>query len=390
MKTPPTKSYKYNSQYSKSVSVICSPETYLASSSDMTIYNNFTVDQSGTLQPFSSMNFTEVHQGNSCVNSSDLSCLRASPSGIDALLYMCVAAVVFLTVSGNLLVIISICHFKQLHTPTNFFLLSLAIADFLVGATVMPFHFIKLLDPYWCIGRLNCIMRSVSSFLTYATCVSIYSVVLIAVDRLFALGNPFLYSTKMTLKLTIRIISIVWLCALVYNTMLLYYNNNLIYITGKAACVDCFFKMTEKWATADFFVILVVPLVTIISIYLKIFAIAKKHANNITFAKKQHSQTKKVTASEKKAAKTLSILVLVFLLCLLPYFISVILYINMRKPSLHLAIVHTVSILHINSTVNPIIYALFYSWFQKSVKLILSLRICATESSLMNVLAKET
>ncbi|XP_061097654.1 trace amine-associated receptor 8b-like [Conger conger] len=255
---------------------------------------------------------------------------QASPTGTDALLYMCVAAVIFVTVSGNLLVIISICHFKQLHTPTNFILLSLAMADFMVGATVMPFYFIELVDPYWCIGGLNCIMKSVSSFLTYATCVSIYSVVLIAVDRLFAISNPFLYSSKMTVKLTMRVISIIWLCAL--------------------------------------------------------------HANNITCARKQQSDSKKFNAmaSERKAAKTLSIFVAVFVLCLLPYFISAVLYEYLSKPSVYLSLVHSVSILHMNSAINPIIYALFYSWFQKSVKLILTLRICATESSLMNVLAKET
>ncbi|XP_036406229.1 trace amine-associated receptor 7e-like [Megalops cyprinoides] len=341
------------------------------------------------------MNLTEVEE-EFCAQSSNFSCFErrlASLTAVDVLMYSAAAAVVLLTVCGNLLVIISICHFKQLHTPTNLLLLSLAVADLLVGITVMPFHFIMLIESHWCFGAVYCTIYTVATFCL--TCVSIYNVACIAVDRYFALRNPFLYSTKMTVNVTSMIISFLWLYSITYNLVFLYFNENITDLAENTKCAgECHVNINYKWAFVDFILIFIVPCLTIIIMYLKIFAIAKKHANNIRCVREQqHSKEMRKTnysvASERKAAKTLGILVAVFLLCLIPYYISVFILVHTMTQSVYLAAVQMLSLLFLNSSINPIIYALFYSWFQKCVKLILTFRICSSESSLMNVLSKD-
>lgn len=58
-----------------------------------------------------------------------------------------------LTVVGNILVMISFKIDKQLQTISNYFLFSLAVADFLIGTVGMPLSTVYLLAGYWPFGK---------------------------------------------------------------------------------------------------------------------------------------------------------------------------------------------------------------------------------------------
>ncbi|KAI4904333.1 hypothetical protein NFI96_033543 [Prochilodus magdalenae] len=118
-----------------------------------------------------------------CFPENNSSCrkeVRTEPGNL--LLYVFLSCVSVCTVVLNLLVIISISHFKQLHTPTNLLILSLAVADLLVGLVVMPVNIMELIDSCWYLGRVACSVYPLITFVSGSG--SLFSMVFIAVDRI--------------------------------------------------------------------------------------------------------------------------------------------------------------------------------------------------------------
>lgn len=59
------------------------------------------------------------------------------------------AVVIVLTIAGNILVIMAVSLEKKLQNATNYFLMSLAIADMLLGFLVMPVSMLTILYGEW-------------------------------------------------------------------------------------------------------------------------------------------------------------------------------------------------------------------------------------------------
>ncbi|XP_017562420.1 trace amine-associated receptor 13c-like [Pygocentrus nattereri] len=328
------------------------------------------------------MNVTGVNETDECPS---YTCPERSVStAVYVLLYVCAAAVVLLTVCGNLLIIISVCHFKQLHTPTNMLILSLAVSDCLVGLLVMPLALMWMIESCWILSIVFCLCYiSISSFLTTT---SIYNVALIAVDRYFALSNPFLYAETVSLRSMCTVVLSVWFVLLFYNLALQYFCG----LFSGLCPGQGFTALDEVWSLLDLLLTFVFPFAVIMILYTLVFIIAKRHATAIRDLKIQtQTETLKSTAdsmkSERKAAKVLGILVSVFLGCLFPYFIYTVLgnVIEIEMGSFQKVLL----LVYLNSSINPVIYALFYPWFRRCVRLTLTLQIFNTDSSLMNVLS---
>ncbi|XP_050924530.1 trace amine-associated receptor 7e-like [Lates calcarifer] len=236
------------------------------------------------------------------------SCRKTTlPHSKAALIYTVLSGITLLIVVLNLLVIISISYFRQLHTTTNLLLLSLAVADFLVGFVQMPTEILHL-QGYLNLGDFICALHYFASFLIVS--VSVGSMVLISVDRYVAICDPMFYTTKVTLNR------------------------------------------------------------------------ARAMRSHIAAVTLQRSETVKAKKSEMKAARTLGVVVVVFLLCSCPYYcVTVAAEHNSVGMS---STVIVIWLLYFNSCLNPVIYVFFYPWFRKSMKYIITLQILKPGSSEAN------
>ncbi|XP_067097836.1 trace amine-associated receptor 13c-like [Osmerus mordax] len=331
-----------------------------------------------------------------CYPAFNLSCPKSVfSSGAQVTLYLVFLVGILVTILGNSVVIISIAHFKQLHSPTNMMVMSLAVADLLLGLTVMPFSMVRSVEGCWYYGDDFCLLHS--SFDMFLTIVSIFHLVSIAIDRHEAVCNPMLYSAHITMPVAWIMISASWVIAGLYSYGLLYSKANVAgledYLESIKCLGGCYLLFNHLWGALDTLISFFFPVSIMMGLYAEIFQVAKEHARRIEDG--SHGGVRKLNEgerrgamskrSERKAAKTLGIVVGVFIFCWMPFFVNSTIdpYTNFSTPAILFEVF--VWLGYFNSTLNPIIYAMFYPWFRKCINAIVTMEIFTRHSSDMNV-----
>ncbi|XP_039605666.1 trace amine-associated receptor 13c-like [Polypterus senegalus] len=325
-----------------------------------------------------------------CYYPGNVSCTKEGrTASASLLLYVLAGVSIVVTLCGNLVVIISISHFNQLHTPTNLLVLSLAIGDFLIGVLIMPIIAIQSIETCWYFGEVFCYIYTF--FLALLTTTSIITLAVIAIDRYIAICHPLTYSNKITVQIGAMAVAAIWTSNVTYSGTMILSGGNTEGVIGVDPCPgDCTLVFNSAWATIDLIYSFLLPVFIMVTLYAKIFLIAKRHAKAISTQQRNSvGKNKNISKkSERKAAKTLGIVVTVFILCFLPFYVCTLLnqFMNFAVPSV---VAWTCCwIAYVNSGLNPIIYALFYPWFRKSFKLLITCKICSPESSLISLMSE--
>uniref|UniRef100_A0AAY4ED07 5-hydroxytryptamine receptor 7 n=1 Tax=Denticeps clupeoides TaxID=299321 RepID=A0AAY4ED07_9TELE len=269
--------------------------------------------------------------------------LQLSPAG-SLLVGLTLAIITAATVMGNTLVVIAVCVVKKLRQPSNYLLVSLAVADLSVALAVMPFVIVTdLTGGVWLFGEVFCnIFISMDVMCCTA---SIMTLCVISVDRYLGITQPLTYPARQNGWLMAKMIFGVWLASA---------SITLPPFCGWAQNINaagvCLISQDVGYTLYSTAVAFYVPMAVMLIMYYKIFQAAQKSGTKhrcpaLTLC--QHEVSRKAAAvtteglgmqglklgpsaerrnisifrREQKAATTLGVIVGVFSVCWLPFFV---------------------------------------------------------------------
>ncbi|KAK2849252.1 hypothetical protein Q5P01_009086 [Channa striata] len=283
---------------------------------------------------------------------------------------------------GNLFIMAAAARFQSLWTPTNAFVVSLAVADFLVAVLVMPFSLVRSIDS-WYFG--DCFCRA-HFLLDVTLCTSsIFNLGCIALERYIAICDPLHYPARMSPRRVAMLVLLCWVLPLVFSSICvslgMYTESPTAVLNGstKQDAQTCLATFQVPYGVATSVISFFIPMGFMLFAYGKIFMAAQKQARWIQAIEHRTQQlqmnqspvrrnsARHVQAhverfslkKERKAVKTLGLIMGVFVVCWLPFF-----SLNMIHPLKGYSISSLVMeasmwLGYANSSLNPFLYVLF-------------------------------
>eukprot|EP00064_Thunnus_orientalis_P008491 superscaffoldBa00001010_g8514 len=309
-------------------------------------------------------------------NSSTTSSSVPSPPPADLVVFPNVAYtaaelfIAFFSTSGNLLVCAAVGLNRKLRTVTNYFLVSLAVADICVGAIAIPCAVLTDIglprqNLYLCLLMLSVLIMFTQS--------SIFSLLAVAVERYVAIFMPLRYQVLMTSRNAALVILATWLLAFLIGLVPLMGWHKTPPDSGY-----CFFVLVVDMTYMvyfNFFVCVLTPLVIMFLIYAKIFLTVKRQVRRITSEQSGGGEGQaRVAASVRREIKTATSLFLVlflFTICWIPlHIINCFLLLCPHCPVPLKLLLTAIILSHVNSAVNPFLYAYTMTAFRDTFKAI--------------------
>ena len=279
-----------------------------------------------------------------------------------------IGLVALTTIAGNTLVVGAFFTDRKLRSFGNYFILNLAISDLVVGLLICVYA-PYLLRGCWQLTRVGCLAFTLLDYVVPLA--SAWNMALISLDRYWAVARPIEYRLMHSTRRAVALMSVPWLAGtLWYGPTVLFWSE----MTGRRAVPDgkCYVEFYDQAAflIASSAVEFVLPFVTVASINILIYLNIRRRSRGLLETgdgddnPQRTAKAKKLLARDKKSARSLAILIVVFLVTWAPFEICA--FVN---PICSFCIPDSTSevvfwLLWLNSTINPILYPFLQERFR--------------------------
>ncbi|KAG6922898.1 5-hydroxytryptamine receptor 1D [Chelydra serpentina] len=342
--------------------------------------------------------------------------------GLKILLAVMLSVITLATILSNSFVIITIFLTRKLHTPANYLIGSLAVTDLLVSILVMPISIAYTVSHTWTFGQFMCDIW-LSSDITCCTA-SILHLCVIALDRYWAITDALEYTKHRTASRAALMIAVVWVISICISMPPLFWRQ----AKAHEEMADCTVNTDQIsytiYSTCGAFYI---PTVLLVILYGRIYIAARSRIlkppslygkrfttahlitgstgsslcsiNSNLHEGHSHSggspvfinrvkikladsvlERKRISAArERKATKTLGIILGAFIFCWLPFFVvTLVLPICQDACWFHPILLDFFTWLgYLNSLINPVVYTIFNEEFKQAFQKLIRFKKCS-------------
>ncbi|XP_010195976.2 histamine H1 receptor [Colius striatus] len=204
-----------------------------------------------------------------------------STNSHSAVLGVLLGSISLTTIVMNILVLCAVKTEKKLQTVGNLYIVSLSIADLIVGAAVMPLNIVYLLNSVWTLGLPACLFWLSMDYV--ASTASILNLFILCIDRYRSVQQPLKYLKYRTkMRASIMILG-VWLLSFLWVIPILgwhvFANSGKRKVMANVTCETEFSDVT--WfkvltAIVNFYL----PSIMMLWFYYKIFRAVRKHCQH--------------------------------------------------------------------------------------------------------------
>ncbi|XP_034490016.1 histamine H2 receptor [Drosophila innubila] len=298
--------------------------------------------------------------------------------GAALLLWVIINAIILVFIlGGNMLTIVAVRTCRNLRSViSNLFILSLAISDFIVGVA-LPYHVAFYMGMGFNLGRLRglCLLRFF--LFIYACCVSILTLISIAVDRYIAVMYALHYRRYMTRRVAYLIITCNWCVGALVALIPIFWNK----WSESQGCE--FDEVLLPWYVAGIITPgFVIIWICMLIFYWRIMREASKQAQRLrqSVVYNTHS-SHSMLHPDWKSVQIVVFIMGCFTLCWLPYFSVAIAQLFRVCRSNSMIYKSAFSLAIANSALNPIIY----SWKNAGFRRAFAQTLCCKSASCCRV-----